>query len=56
MALPGMIELRVDMIVVAVCLIDYVLKAYNISQIRTSTYSLKEGILSQMEAAGRANP
>jgi exopolyphosphatase/guanosine-5'-triphosphate,3'-diphosphate pyrophosphatase len=45
MQLPGMIELRVDMIVVAVCLIDYVLKTYGISQIKTSTYSLKEGVL-----------
>ncbi|AQG77891.1 phosphatase [Spirosoma montaniterrae] len=45
MQLPGMIELRVDMIVVAVCLIDYVLKTFGISQIRTSTYSLKEGVL-----------
>lgn len=45
MALPGMIELRVDMIVVAVCLIDYVLRTYGIDQIRTSTYSLKEGVL-----------
>ncbi|GAB4009724.1 hypothetical protein GCM10028808_19030 [Spirosoma migulaei] len=45
MQLPGMIELRVDMIVVAVCLIDYVLKTYGISQIRTSIYSLKEGVL-----------
>lgn len=45
MALPGMIELRVDMIVVAVCLIDYILKTHRIAHIRTSTYSLKEGIL-----------
>jgi exopolyphosphatase/guanosine-5'-triphosphate,3'-diphosphate pyrophosphatase len=49
MQLPGMIELRVDMIVVAVCLIDFVLKQYTISQIRTSTYSLKEGILSSLD-------
>jgi exopolyphosphatase/guanosine-5'-triphosphate,3'-diphosphate pyrophosphatase len=48
MALPGMIELRVDMIVVAVCLIDYVLKTYAIPQIHTSTYSLKEGVLSSL--------
>lgn len=48
MQLPGMIELRVDMIVVAVCLIDYVLKTYGITLIRTSTYSLKEGILSSL--------
>ncbi|GAA4401172.1 hypothetical protein GCM10023187_15050 [Nibrella viscosa] len=45
MQLPGMIELRVDMIVVAVCLIDYVLKAFGIRQIRVSTYALKEGLL-----------
>lgn len=45
MQLPGMIELRVDMIVVAVCLIDYVLQTFGIDQIRTSTYSLKEGAL-----------
>ncbi len=43
MALPGMIELRVDMIVVAVCLIQFVLNTYQIGQIRVSTYALKEG-------------
>ncbi|GAB3746547.1 Ppx/GppA phosphatase family protein [Spirosoma pomorum] len=48
MQLPGMIELRVDMIVVAVCLIDFILKTYGIQHIKTSTYSLKEGILSSM--------
>lgn len=45
MQLPGMIELRADMIVVAICLIDYVLKTYDIPEIRTSTYSLKEGVV-----------
>ncbi|MGV3558154.1 Ppx/GppA phosphatase family protein [Larkinella arboricola] len=45
MQLPGMIELRVDMIVVGVCLIDYLLRTYGIRQIRVSTYSLKEGVL-----------
>ncbi|ADB36168.1 phosphatase [Spirosoma linguale] len=48
MQIPGMIELRVDMIVVAVCLIDFVLKTHGISQIRTSTYSLKEGVLATL--------
>ncbi|GAB3540382.1 Ppx/GppA phosphatase family protein [Spirosoma fluminis] len=48
MQIPGMIELRVDMIVVAVCLIDYVLKTYHIPAIKTSTYSLKEGVLSSL--------
>ena len=46
MQLPGMIELRVDMIVVAVCLIDYILTAFNIQLITVSTYALKEGVLS----------
>ncbi|MBO0938498.1 phosphatase [Fibrella sp. HMF5335] len=45
MALPGMIELRVDMIVVAVCLIDFVLKSYGLTTLRVSTYALKEGAL-----------
>lgn len=45
LAIPGMIELRVDMIVVAVCLIDYVLRAFGIGDIRVSTYALKEGVL-----------
>lgn len=45
MELPGMIELRVDMIVVAMCLIDYVLTAFGIQTITVSTYALKEGVL-----------
>lgn len=45
MQLPGMIELRVDMIVVAVCLIDYVLSTFGINTITVSTYALKEGAL-----------
>jgi exopolyphosphatase / guanosine-5'-triphosphate,3'-diphosphate pyrophosphatase len=45
MALPGMIELRVDMIVVAVCLIDFVLKSYGLTTLKVSTYALKEGAL-----------
>ncbi len=48
MQIPGMIDLRVDMIVVAVCLIDYVVKTYGIANIRTSTYSLKEGVLASL--------
>ncbi|MGA0560110.1 phosphatase [Larkinella sp. VNQ87] len=48
MQLPGMIELRVDMIVVGVCLIDYLLRTYGIQQIRVSTYSLKEGVLAEL--------
>jgi exopolyphosphatase / guanosine-5'-triphosphate,3'-diphosphate pyrophosphatase len=45
LAIPGMIELRVDMIVVACCLIQYVLAKHSFSSIRVSGYSLKEGAL-----------
>jgi exopolyphosphatase/guanosine-5'-triphosphate,3'-diphosphate pyrophosphatase len=48
MAIPGMIELRVDMIVVAVCLVDYVLKSHKISRIQVSSHALKEGVLSKL--------
>ena len=45
MEIPGMIEMRVDMIVVACCLIRFLLDRYTFSRIRVSTYSLKEGVL-----------
>lgn len=48
MQIPGMIELRVDMIVVGVCLIDFILKRYDIQQIKVSTYALKEGVLAKL--------
>lgn len=48
MAIPGMIALRVDMIVVAVCLVDYVLRSHNIQQIQVSNYALKEGVLASL--------
>ena len=43
--IPGMIEMRVDMIVVACILINYVLINYKFKDIRVSSYALKEGIL-----------
>lgn len=46
MLIPGMIEMRVDMIVVACCLIKYVLDIQSFNRVRVSTYSLKEGVLS----------
>lgn len=48
MAIPGMIALRVDMIVVASCLIDYILRTHNIQQIKVSTYALKEGVMQSL--------
>jgi hypothetical protein len=46
--MPGMIEMRVDMIVVACCLIRYVLRIHTFSSIRVSSYSLKEGVLASV--------
>ena len=48
MLIPGMIEMRVDMIVVACCLIRYVLEQHTFNRIRVSTYALKEGVLASI--------
>ncbi|GAA5026233.1 hypothetical protein GCM10011506_11520 [Marivirga lumbricoides] len=45
LAIPGMIEMRVDMIVVAICLIQFILRNNDFNAIQVSTYALKEGIL-----------
>lgn len=45
LAIPGMIEMRVDMIVVACVLVDYIVSKLNLQSIRISGYALKEGIL-----------
>jgi exopolyphosphatase/guanosine-5'-triphosphate,3'-diphosphate pyrophosphatase len=46
--IPGMIEMRVDMIVVACCLVRYLLEKHSFNRIRVSTYSLKEGVLAYL--------
>lgn len=46
--IPGMIAMRVDMIVVASCLIDFILQHIPATSIRCSHYSLKEGAVSRM--------
>jgi len=43
--IDGMVEMRVDMIVVASWLIHFVLKKYHIRQLRVSSFALKEGLL-----------
>lgn len=43
--IPGMIPLRVDMIVVASILIAFVLERLDMRKIRVSAYALKEGVL-----------
>ncbi|WKK81943.2 Ppx/GppA phosphatase family protein [Marivirga arenosa] len=45
MKIPGMIEMRVDMIVVAVCLIQFLIENNDFINIKVSTYALKEGLL-----------
>ena len=46
--IPGMIAMRVDMIVVASCLIDFILRYVPVEAIVCSFYSLKEGAVSRL--------
>lgn len=48
--IPGMLEMRVDMLVMAGCLIDFMLRQYPLhsNSIRVSSYALKEGVLHQL--------
>lgn len=46
--ITGMVELRVDLIVVGSCLVRYVLDEYALEKIRVSRYSLKEGALAML--------
>ncbi|MBI1769423.1 MAG: phosphatase [Bacteroidetes bacterium] len=48
MQIPGMIEMRVEMIVVACCLVKFILDHFHFRQIRVSSYSLKEGVLASL--------
>jgi exopolyphosphatase/guanosine-5'-triphosphate,3'-diphosphate pyrophosphatase len=43
--MKGMIPMRADMIVIAAIIAGYVLKKYNLTAMRLSTYALKEGVL-----------
>lgn len=45
LAIPGMIAMRVDMIVVAAVLIKFIIDSLSISSMRVSAYALKEGVL-----------
>jgi len=45
LAIPGMVEMRVDMIVVATTILDFVLKSNSFESIKVSTRALKEGVL-----------
>lgn len=48
MQIPGMIEMRVDMIVVACCMIRYLIERHAFRDIRVSSYALKEGVLATL--------
>lgn len=50
MQIEGMVELRVDLIVVSCCLIHFVLKKHQFDRIRVSSFSLKEGVLAKLAA------
>lgn len=47
LAIPGMIEMRAGLIVVAALLVKFVLEKYKIEQITTTSYALKEGLIFQ---------
>ena len=48
LAIPGMLEMRVDMIVLASIAVDFVLEQYGLQEIRVSAYALKEGVLQKV--------
>jgi exopolyphosphatase/guanosine-5'-triphosphate,3'-diphosphate pyrophosphatase len=47
MEVSGMVELRVDMIVVAVCLVRFIIETYQIKEMKISNYALKEGLMNR---------
>ena len=49
--MDNLIPLRVDMIVMATLLTDYVLKEFGIKQIKLSTYDLKMGVLQSLRSS-----
>ena len=51
LAMPGMAEMRVDMLVVATALVGLVLGQTGIKEARGSKFALKEGVLADLEMA-----
>lgn len=45
--LPGLIEMRVDMIVIASIIVNFILKRISLTKMRLSTYALKEGFIAE---------
>lgn len=48
LALPGILPMRANMLVVATVLIDWILGISGITQIQTSAFALKEGLLAEI--------
>ena len=46
--IKGLVEMRVDMMVVSCLLINFTLQSFNLQKMRVSTYSLKEGALCEI--------
>lgn len=46
--MEGLIEMRVDMIVLASLFVNFILKEFELNNMRLSTYALKEGVLSEI--------
>ncbi|MDZ4666212.1 MAG: phosphatase [Bacteroidota bacterium] len=46
--IKGLVEMRVDMMVVSCLLINFTLQTFNLQKMRVSTYSLKEGALQEI--------
>lgn len=47
-AMKGLVEMRVDMMVVSCLLINFIMTTFKLNKIRVSTYSLKEGALCEI--------
>ena len=54
--IPGMIDMRVDMIVVACSMVYFIIHRLTIQKIRVSSYSLKEGVMSRILAGKSLTP
>ncbi len=47
MSMKGLIDMRVDMIVISILLIDFIVQEFRLDTMRVSTFSLKEGVISK---------
>ncbi|MFT4033862.1 MAG: phosphatase [Siphonobacter sp.] len=50
LTIPGMKAYRADMVVVASCLIAFLIRKYHLKHIRVSNYAMKEGMMTRLAA------